>query len=367
MTQQILLLKEEILHKDFLKENLMLRMTVVISIKNKIMKTAILLNEDFLEMRLGLNSTLAYILGAVDLGNDVYLVDVRDEGKITLLKKENCQNLINSYKKENQNLLNPEVSAEKFVKDIEFNLQKVDFDINDCDFLVQRLDPTHAPFPPKGKADYHEFLRDYFADKNIKNQNFNYPIDCYLDKELPVKMNLDIEVKSWISFVEDDLLIENILKAKDFSGNNKVVLKPDNSGQSMGVFAIEFVKNGDNLADFSQYGAENLKNMQIYHISKSCDLNELHKIILFLLFCQSSKFSKKYQGKKYQDLDEKEIKNLKSRIDKVSGYKGMVGKNSKIQIIGVRLNYTKLLRKLSSKLIEWFGFAHHDSAIYVLS
>ncbi len=259
-------------------------------IKNITMKTAILLNEDFLEMRLGLNSTLAYILGAVDLGDEVYLVDVRDENKVTLLKKENCQNLINSYKKENQNLLNPELGTEEFVKNVDFTAKEVDFYLDDCDFLVQRLDPTHAPFPPKGGADYHEFLREYLVDKNIKNQNFNYPVDCFLDKELPVKMGLDIEVKSWISFVGDEGLAKKALQARDFSGCDKIVLKPDNSGQSMGVFALEFAENGLDFAGFEEIGLEKLQESQIYLAKSDISEVELQKVIELLLFCQSEKF-----------------------------------------------------------------------------
>ncbi len=267
------------------------------------MKTAVLINEDLENMRLGLNTTLAYILAAVDLGHDVYLVDARGGGETFLLKKENCQNLIDIYKKTNENLLNLDQNSKKFVKDVKFSSQKVDFDINDCDLLVQRLDPTHEPFPPKGKEDYHDFLRKFLADKNIKNQNFNYPIDCYLDKELPVKMGLDIEVKSWISFAEDEDLVDKILKARDFSGHDKIVLKPDNSGQSMGVFAIEFVAGGGDFSDFADRGAEELGNLQIYHVANNLNSEELRKVVLFLLFCQSVK----YNLKKDQVLNDREI------------------------------------------------------------
>ena len=255
------------------------------------MKTAVLLNEDFLEMRLGVNTTLAYILAALDLGRDVYLVDVRDGKKVQKLTKDSAQNLIDEYKKANLELVETKFTNQKFVKEVEFELSDVDFDINDCDYLIQRLDPTHAPFPPKGNADYHEFLKEFLADKKIKNQNFNYPVDCYLDKEFPVAINLDLEVKTWMSFIGDETLVEKINVARNFSTNSKIVLKPDNSGQSMGVFAVEFRFGGDNLADLKEKGVENLQKLQIYHIEESLDKNEIEEVILYLLSCQSAKFN----------------------------------------------------------------------------
>jgi hypothetical protein len=42
----------------------------------------------------------------------------------------------------------------------------------------------------------------------------------------------------------------------------------------------------------------------------------------------------------------------------------LAGKKSVFIITTVRLNYTKLLRKLSSKLIEWFGFTMTAQSMY---
>lgn len=258
------------------------------------MKTAILLNEDLLEMRLGVNTTLAFILGSADLNHETYLVDVRKDKKTLLLTKENSQNLIDEYKKQNSELVETNFVNQKFVKDAEFKSQEVDFDLNDCDLLIQRLDPTREPFPPHGSEDYHEFLTKFLANKKIKNKNFNYPIDCYLDKEFPVAINLDLEVKTWMSFIGDENLPKKILAAKDFSSNSKIVLKPNNSGQSMGVFAVEFDDEaGKTLSDLEKIGIEKLKELQIYHVKNDLENDEMLKIIELLLDCQAAKFNSK--------------------------------------------------------------------------
>lgn len=277
------------------------------------MKTVILINEDFLEMRLGLNATLSYILAALDIDQEVYLInienqlDAKDAFKARLIKKDGCQKLINSYKENNQNLLNPGQNSKKLVKDIEFQSQNVELDINDCDFLIQRLDPTHAPFPPHGKEDFRGFLNTLLKDKKIKNQNFQFPVDCFSDKELPLKMNLGIEIKSELSAIDDKDLVKKILQIKDFSKVEKLVLKPDNSGQSLGVFAIEFREDGHNLAGFLQQNLTEITGSQIYAIDKNCTEGSLQKILLLLLFCQAVKPEKDLTDKKMSELSDQEI------------------------------------------------------------
>ena len=47
------------------------------------MKIAILINEEISKMVLGVNTTLSYILGAVDLGVDVYVYQIAKNGEIS--------------------------------------------------------------------------------------------------------------------------------------------------------------------------------------------------------------------------------------------------------------------------------------------
>src|SRR3989338_5080923 len=77
-------------------------------------KILVLVNEDFESMLLGKNTTLAYILAAVDLGYDVFVYKISVDGesldsrtiiKSLQLNKDNAAQLVKKYKEENQKIV----------------------------------------------------------------------------------------------------------------------------------------------------------------------------------------------------------------------------------------------------------------------
>ncbi len=122
------------------------------------MKIVVLINEDLNEMVLGINSTLSYILAAVDLGSDVYVCQIAKNGEISkriaaiFLNKNNAQNLIDAYRHQNQEIVRSLVGralpAKKFVKDLGFVFENKEISFDEIDFVIQRLEPMKPPFPP---------------------------------------------------------------------------------------------------------------------------------------------------------------------------------------------------------------------------
>ncbi len=67
----------------------------------------------------------------------------------------------------------------------------------------------------------------------------------------------------------------------------KFVIKPDNLGQSKGVFAVDFVNDGLDLVDFEELNIAKIQDHQIYNIKK--DSQNLQMILLNLLYCEALK------------------------------------------------------------------------------
>lgn len=270
-------------------------------------KTLVFINEDFDKMVLGQNSTLAYIFAAVDLGHDVHVHKVSPTGffaeKIidTIhLNNSFAQDLVKRYKELNALILK---DRRKFlVKDFQDEFTKSRIEITDVDYIIQRLEPMKPPFPPFGKININEYLKklqDIFPDKK-----FNNPSECYGDKELPLVLNKDCSnIATPTIFYE--LFDGDCYEPQNFSKifqTNKIVIKPENSAQGFGVFAIEFCDEGYDLETIYK---QSLIPYQSFKIKDKIDKNEFRKIIEILCFVQ---FLKTQNNNKIQ------IKNFTKQI-----------------------------------------------------
>ncbi len=274
------------------------------------MKTLILINEDFHEMILGQNTTLAYILAAVDLRHDVYIHKIAAEGFFSgeevaaiNLNFEKNSDLVQKYKELNSLALTD--SRKISVRDFcQINFAESKIKITDVEYIIQRLEPMKLPFPPLGEIDIKEYLQklqDIFPDKK-----FNNPSNCYDDKELPLVLSEDyknLATPTIIAelFVDDffaasgaeDVMRKNSSITKnnfptiknlcEVFQTNKIVIKPQNSAQGFGVFAIEFVQDSDDLQKIQEQG---FLPQQSFKIKDKLAQDEFRKIVEILCFWQ---------------------------------------------------------------------------------
>jgi hypothetical protein len=262
------------------------------------MKILVLINEDFFETRLGINTSLAYCLACVDLGHQVFVYQIPENGdlkkqiEVIFLDKNNAQNLVDEFK-----LQNAKISEKKLVKDV-FKSQKTQINFNEIDFVIQRLEPMKAPFPPVGSVNINQFLGDFSSRIFTKNKKYNLPINCYGDKELPLILGNEIEVPTEISFFDDEDLIKKI--TQNLQKYQKIVMKPDDSAQGYGVFALGLDKNGFDVKYFKENILEDFLSIQNYKIK---EVNR--EIIEILLFLQQKKIKNEHFSQKIGDFDKK--------------------------------------------------------------
>ncbi len=277
------------------------------------MKTLIIINEPFAEMALGRNTSLAYILSCVVLKHEVYIFNLKNslpKKSVQVLdltsNKALCEELVKNYQKANREVVSC-VAAKNLKKLLNLEVQKVaDFlpkkitlkslKISEVDFVVQRLEPMKAPFPPVGKKDVNDVLKE--LKKLFPKQVFNCPIGLG-DKELPQEINKILKEKIATPTAEFELAGKGFLTAlkamtKEYQSiyggkDAKLVFKPKNSAQSLGVFALEFTKNGLDLAAIKKQKIFALKATQNHQIKNNLDAKELIKIIEILCCVQNSK------------------------------------------------------------------------------
>ncbi len=277
------------------------------------MKIAILVNEDFNKMVVGVNTTLSYILSCVDLGFEVFICEFHKQKlakKINAisLNSKNCGDLVKKFQEENQrisfvNVKNYQILQEKIlVENIKNNFDYQEISFDEIDFVIQRLEPMKPPFPPYGKVDIVDFLREFSTEIFTKNKNYNLPIDCFGDKELPLMFDdKNVAVPTSVSFLND---LEIVKKVRNFG--KKIILKPDNSAQAFGVFAIEFDENGFDLENILQEKISNLILLQTFKIKDVSDEN-LQKILNILFFIQDLKIKKEDLDKSVFEFSNEEI------------------------------------------------------------
>lgn len=320
----------------------------------EIMRTIVLINEDFLEMTLGQNTSLAYILSAIEIGHEVNVCRVSPDGsfkkdalEVIKLTQKNSQKLIKKYKEENQKLiaLNGKPKLVK-VKEIENNFKKIKISVSDIDFVIQRLEPMKSPFPPAGKIDPKKYLKNL---ANIfKGKIFNNPIDCYSDKDLPLILEKKFKnlATPTLKLKFSDKFNDKIYLAKNFG--NKIVLKPENAAQGFGVFLIEFDKKGENIENILIKNLSDLVKTQTFKISEKKDLNKIIEILCYTQFCAANNISKNILVK---DIKKTELK---------KGIKSLYGNEILVQpfLEGVRVGDIRInLAKNSQGNFEVTGAA----------
>lgn len=286
------------------------------------MTSLIIINENFFEMTLGTNSSLYYVVEELKQGNDVAIFDLsqnqlpqKNSNFRTLFLKNSDQyslNLVEKYQSSNDEIIKLIKSknfdkfsslklskvADLIVEKSELNLQ---FKPSDFDKIIQRLEPMKKPFPPQGKEKIDDIL---YKIKNLfPNKKLHLPIGLN-DKILPLKLNdilgYEVATPTFLTNFDDKDLSLKITKAIkkhqeiNQTKSKKIVVKPLNSAQSLGVFAIDFSEDGLDLLELKKQNMDQLKQAQIFHIKhdlSDSDLShsDLMQILQILCFLQTNK------------------------------------------------------------------------------
>ena len=279
------------------------------------MKVLVIINEPLSNMALGRNSTLSYILSCVASGDEVFIYNLKNflhKNKDELIAtfhlnadKKLAKTLVENYQKFNhrimfavrENNLNKlsRLLVQKIGKFLPQNIGLKFLAIKEFELVIQRFEPMKEPFPPIGKKNVDEFLLQL---KNLfPNLIFNCPIGLN-DKEIPQEINQILGKKIATPTAEfklgEDVSKSINLMSKEYqklyqTKKIKLVFKPKNSAQSLGVFAIEFVKNGEDFLKLKSQKTSELKLAQNYKIKNDLSEKELNKIIKILCFVQNSK------------------------------------------------------------------------------
>lgn len=259
-------------------------------------KALILINENFHQMTLGANATLAYVLATIELGFEAIILELQknNSSQALHLNQQNCQKLITKFREKNEKIAKNFEKTTISDENIEFLPKK--FDFNEIDYVIQRLEPMNPPFPPYGEEKIEDFLQEFSEKTFTKNKKYNLPINCFGDKELPLQFQ-GVAVETKIHNIGDELEISW----------PKAIIKPLDLAQGVGIFAIEFDENGLDLGEILAQNAKNLAKKQVFHIKKQ----NLTKILEILLFLQSLD---KENDKKLADFSENEVKSGIKRL-----------------------------------------------------
>ncbi len=300
-------------------------------------RNLILINEPLAEMAVGKNTNLAYILSCLALGFDAYIYNLPEKStnffpqkiSVILLKKNDkiILQLLKAYQEINQKIADKiEITENLKVKDFISDFDKVEISLSEINLVIQRLEPMKAPFPPQGDQNFSEILKQ--LKTAFPHLIFNCPIGLG-DKEAVQKVNailsrLDdqpIAIPTTEFRIADSdftkQLRESFIKYREFFPQNKhpkIVLKPKNSAQSYGVFAIEESELGFDLAALNNIEIATLFSSQIYKIQKDLGTDELRKIIEILLCVQRLKTSaalfENYKNQKFGDVLREKIQEM---------------------------------------------------------
>jgi hypothetical protein len=277
-------------------------------------KILFIINESTAKMHLGKNTTLAYMLAALELGYEVYAYDLSENLEIleeklpenlSVLALNFDEKIVEKFKEKNRQIASlaaaKDLAAlaglenEEVAKYLSKQPQKQLIKRSDFAQIVQRLEPMKKPFPPLGNHNVDEVLQKISAA--FPGKNFNAPVGL-LDKEIPHKIDEILQEKIATPTASFKLLEENF-SAKIFAMKKtyeeifgekkspKVVIKPKESAQSLGVFALEFVSAGANLEKIKNSKISELKATQIYKISGDLASKNLEEIVKILCFVQS--------------------------------------------------------------------------------
>ena len=298
------------------------------------MKILVIINEAFSAMALGRNTSLAYILSCVKLGHDVYIYNLGNSlpknraATISTLhltsNKALCTLLIKKYEELNEEIMHAVAENNlkklhnlKVQRVLEFLPEKTTLTkikLSEVEFVIQRLEPMKFPFPPKGRKNVNIILAE--LKKLFPKLVFNCPINLS-DKEIPQQINrflkenistptseFTLADKSFSKAINSMVKQYHKLYKKDFA---KLVFKPKNSAQSLGVFAVEFSKNGMDLETLKKQKIEELHLAQNHKIKNDLNAKELKKIIEILCYIQNA-------DKELKDLTHAQIVNRAKKL-----------------------------------------------------
>jgi len=210
-----------------------------------IMKTLVIINESFAEMFVGKNTTLAYALVAAEF-SEVYVQNIAQNSCIKIAQNQ-VEILSKKYREINRQIaeFSPKIASVK-VKDLVAENFCEAPEISQSDLIIQRLEPMKAPFPPVGEKNLDEFLHD--LKRKFPRHIFNCPIGFH-DKQL--EEFLDIATPTAEFNLNDENIEESIKSMGEAydkiyrNGQKKVVIKPKDLAQSLGVFALDLSQKKD--------------------------------------------------------------------------------------------------------------------------
>lgn len=303
-------------------------------------KSLVIINEPFEEMVLGKNATLSYIAAALDLGHETFIYNLPKNPKKNILPRDLSSKidvikispgtiisdiLISNYQEQNENL-SDRIKKSVETKDSslfqEIQNQKVSqiltspvssVTLENITNIIQRIEPMKAPFPPQGNCNLSKSMQE--ISTLFPHLPFNYPLHkigdeerVLIDKQTPQIINnlLEEEGLEEIATPTKEFLlgdcvaeifseiIEKYKKLFPNTSSGKIVLKPKDSAQSLGVFALEFTDSKDsfNLESLQRETPGVLEQRQIYKINSLLVLEELRKITEILCYIQSIKTNK---------------------------------------------------------------------------
>ncbi len=218
------------------------------------MKTLVIVNESLAEMFVGKNSTLAYILAATEF-SEVYVQNIAQNSCLKIDQNQ-AKILSKKYREINQQIrsLTAKIDSVKVKELVAENFCEVP-EISTDDLIIQRLEPMKSPFPPVGEKNLDEFLSD--LKKKFPQHVFNCPINFH-DKELAEFLDISTPTAEF-NLVDKNLAdkIESMGEAyaKIYQNNKKkVVIKPKDLAQSLGVFALDLSQKIDIEAECKKHG-----------------------------------------------------------------------------------------------------------------
>lgn len=265
------------------------------------MKILVVINEKLSETILGRNTTLGYVLSALEAGHEVYVLEIdamgklpQDEIDVWHLDQRDVK-LINEYKRRNDLLGTTLGLSVEVVKDF-YSLRRTSIKLSQIDFVIQRLEPMKAPFPPIGNLSIKQYLLDL---KKLFPAHFifNNPQNCFGDKELPLIIDDGTLATPTVeTFFGDADMSEKIVQiAQKYqeifkTTKQKIVIKPNNSAQTLGIFSIEFSRDCQiNLTVLQEKTLQELMETQSYKIAIDPDDKSLQEVLKILCFVQFSK------------------------------------------------------------------------------
>lgn len=290
-------------------------------------------------MVVGKNTTLSYIAAAFDLGHEVYIANLdkaetlpRDINSSIIAKKLDVKSgdkLTKHYKSINKSIVAYTQKQEysklqtitpTHVGDLIKDIENQSLTLKEINLVIQRLEPMKAPFPPQGNQNIDDILSK-ISDLFPANMIFNCPIGVG-DKEIPQRINKILlqnnEEAIAIPTVQFKLGDKNLheifqpmsdeYKKLYQNGENKIVLKPENSAQTLGVFALEFNEDGLDLKTIESNTVATLTESRTYKIKENIDEKELEKIIKILCFIQRVRSQKDL----FRNLEKKNIQDIPS-------------------------------------------------------